>query len=187
MSRSEAGSDRRFRVFCPACDWHADATHPNSLVASAEAERHDDRNHDGEETADVEAVNVVTDGGREGWFSCVCGAEYRNAGAAIQCCSDRLDDVDHGEEIVTDGGQTTTRRETDVTFFQAVCTTCDSPMTVRRLKSRAKTDRRVHKERDHDVPHTVEIIDFESDAFGQKALDRPDYDDVLADYGGSDE
>jgi len=55
--------DRRFRVVCEACDWQADATHPNSLVADAEADRHNERVHDGTDEADVEAVLPVTDGG----------------------------------------------------------------------------------------------------------------------------
>lgn len=66
MSEStESQGNRRFRVVCPACEWRADATHPKSLVAEAEAERHDERVHDGEEIADVEAVTVITDGGPE--------------------------------------------------------------------------------------------------------------------------
>lgn len=50
-------------------------------------------------------TELMTDGGRDDWYACdACGAEYRNAKAALDCCSDRLDDVDRGEGIVTDGG-----------------------------------------------------------------------------------
>lgn len=95
MSDAE-NADRRFRVFCDVCDWHADASHPNTLVASAEAARHDDRNHDGDETADVEAVNVVLDGGEDETpaYECDhCGAGYYGKDAARGCC------------LVTDGGE----------------------------------------------------------------------------------
>ncbi|WP_336001469.1 hypothetical protein [Halorientalis halophila] len=70
MSRSES-AERRFRVFCDACNYHDQQHYPNSLVARAQAKRHDERVHDGTETADVEAVTnpdnpeIVTDGGQE--------------------------------------------------------------------------------------------------------------------------
>ena len=64
MSRS-GDADRRFRVVCETCDWHGHATYPNALVTKAEAERHDERVHDGEEHADVEMVRVSTDGSGE--------------------------------------------------------------------------------------------------------------------------
>jgi len=56
-------TDRRYRVVCDECDFES-KTYPNRLVTEAEAERHDDRRHDGEETADVEMLRVASDGGK---------------------------------------------------------------------------------------------------------------------------
>ncbi|MFB6179551.1 MAG: hypothetical protein ABEI77_07510 [Halorientalis sp.] len=42
---------------------------------------------------------------RDGWFDCACGAEYRNAEAALDCCADLFESVDRGRGVETDGGQ----------------------------------------------------------------------------------
>jgi hypothetical protein len=81
---------------------------------------------------------ILTDGGREGWYPCdLCGAQYRNAQAAMDCCSDRLPAIDRGKGIETDGGTDVEdpgdfepASEPDAgdeeTFYQAVCLECGS-------------------------------------------------------------
>lgn len=53
---------------------------------------------------DVESIGVPADEGEswgdlarrrrgetsDNWHACICGAEYRNAGAALRCCGDRF-------------------------------------------------------------------------------------------------
>ena len=56
MSQPATDDDQRYRISCPGCDWEGDATYSNALVAGAEADRHDERAHGGEETAFVETV-----------------------------------------------------------------------------------------------------------------------------------
>lgn len=63
LSSQEATARARFRVTCPECG-PLGGTYPNRLVTGAQAERHDERVHDGAETASVEPAQVATDGGR---------------------------------------------------------------------------------------------------------------------------
>jgi len=44
---------------------------------------------DGLEVVDAsDDPRIMTDGGTGPWYRCICGARYRNAGAAIVCCTD---------------------------------------------------------------------------------------------------
>ena len=107
--------DRRYRVVCDACDFESRGNYGNRLVAGAEADRHDERAHGGEQSAEVETMQVAGDGGddvvgcdesAEPTHECAhCGATYNGRGAAMQCCSD---------QARTDGGQPEDGEEIDV-------------------------------------------------------------------------